>query len=128
MIHPGVVGPKARPKGVVDGEQVNIPAPCRRRYERRGDAGGYKRAAYWTSCVPARRVSRQGNPLAPDLRRAAEGVLATRGPKALEPVPPRKAPSQGPARPYRKPTQVGWQNSAKVNGRTFAKELGNMTP
>ncbi len=26
-IVPGLVGPKARPKGVVDGEQVNIPAP-----------------------------------------------------------------------------------------------------
>ena len=24
---PGLVGPKARPKGVVDGQQVNIPAP-----------------------------------------------------------------------------------------------------
>ena len=28
-------------------------------------------------------------------------------------------------RPYRKPTLVGWQNTAKVNGRTFAKELGS---
>jgi len=28
-IVPGLVGPKARPKGVVDGQQVNIPAlPC----------------------------------------------------------------------------------------------------
>ena len=25
-IDPGLVGPKARPKGVVDGQQVNIPA------------------------------------------------------------------------------------------------------
>ena len=25
MIIPGLVGPKARPKGVVDGQQVNIP-------------------------------------------------------------------------------------------------------
>ena len=47
--------------------------------------------------------------------------------EAVEPVPPRKAPSQGGARPYRKPTQVGWQNTAKVNGRTFAKELGKLT-
>jgi hypothetical protein len=31
-------------------------------------------------------------------------------------------------RPYRNPTLVGRQNTAKVNGRTFAKELGNMTP
>ncbi len=27
-IHPGLVGPKARPQGVADGQQVNIPAPC----------------------------------------------------------------------------------------------------
>ena len=26
MIDPGLGGPKARPKGVVDGQQVNIPA------------------------------------------------------------------------------------------------------
>ena len=26
FVRPGVVGPKARPKGVVDGQQVNIPA------------------------------------------------------------------------------------------------------
>ena len=26
-IRPGLVGPKARPKGVVDGQQVNIPVP-----------------------------------------------------------------------------------------------------
>jgi hypothetical protein len=26
-IHPGLVGPKARLKGVADGQQVNIPAP-----------------------------------------------------------------------------------------------------
>ncbi len=27
LIIPGLVGPKARLKGVVDGQQVNIPAP-----------------------------------------------------------------------------------------------------
>ena len=27
LIDPGLVGPKARPKGVVDGQQVNIPVP-----------------------------------------------------------------------------------------------------
>ena len=27
VILPGLVGPKARPKGVVDGQQVNIPVP-----------------------------------------------------------------------------------------------------
>jgi len=28
-IIPGLAGPKARPKGVVDGQQVDIPAPVR---------------------------------------------------------------------------------------------------
>ena len=27
FVRPGSAGPKARPKGVVDGERVNIPAP-----------------------------------------------------------------------------------------------------
>ncbi len=27
VIDPGLVGPKARPKGVVDGQRVNIPVP-----------------------------------------------------------------------------------------------------
>jgi len=27
LVLPGLVGPKSRPKGVDDGEQVNIPAP-----------------------------------------------------------------------------------------------------
>ena len=39
-IRPGLVGPKARPEGVADGQQVNIPAPYTVRYYRRGDAGG----------------------------------------------------------------------------------------
>ncbi len=29
MIIPGLVGPKSRPKGVDDGQQVNIPALCK---------------------------------------------------------------------------------------------------
>ena len=32
--------PKARPKGVADGNPVNIPEPLIDRYHRRGDAGG----------------------------------------------------------------------------------------
>ena len=31
QIRPGLVGPKARPRGVVDGQQVNIPAPSVKR-------------------------------------------------------------------------------------------------
>ena len=34
----GKSGPKARPKGVANGQQVDIPAPILRRMDRRGDA------------------------------------------------------------------------------------------
>ena len=37
----GKSGPKLRPKGVGDGQQVEIPVPPRYRYEQGGDAGGY---------------------------------------------------------------------------------------
>ena len=40
LVLPGLVGPKARPKGVVDGQQVNIPVLGSVRYQRWGDAGG----------------------------------------------------------------------------------------
>ena len=36
----GQSDPKARPKGVADGQQVNIPAPVDARYHRWGDAEG----------------------------------------------------------------------------------------
>ena len=32
LVPPGLVGPKSRPKGVVDGQQVNIPVLPRNRY------------------------------------------------------------------------------------------------
>ncbi len=32
FVHPGLGGPKARPKGVVDGQQVNIPVLPINRY------------------------------------------------------------------------------------------------
>ena len=32
LVLPGLVGPKARPKGVVDGQQVNIPVLPTSRY------------------------------------------------------------------------------------------------
>src|ERR1041384_615080 len=36
----GQSGPKARPKGVVDGQRVDIPVPRRVRYDRWGDGEG----------------------------------------------------------------------------------------
>ena len=36
----GQSGPKARPRGVADGERVDIPVPRRVRYDQRGDEEG----------------------------------------------------------------------------------------
>ena len=41
LIRPGLVDPKSRPKGVDDGESVNIPTPSNWRYGGSGDAGCY---------------------------------------------------------------------------------------
>jgi hypothetical protein len=41
---------------------------------------------------------------------------------------PRKASSQIVFRPYRKPTQVGKEESPQVNERPSVKELGKLTP
>ena len=40
LIRPGLVGPKPRPRGVGEGQQVNIPVPPQWRYHRWGDAVG----------------------------------------------------------------------------------------
>ena len=40
FVRPGLVGPKMRPKGVIDGQQVNIPVPPMNRYQRWRDAEG----------------------------------------------------------------------------------------
>ena len=40
LVRPGLVGPKSRSKGVVDGQQVNIPVPLKVRYQQWGDAVG----------------------------------------------------------------------------------------
>ena len=40
FVRPGLVGPKMRLKGVVDGQQVNIPVLPTFRYEQRRDAEG----------------------------------------------------------------------------------------
>src|SRR5690606_27227039 len=55
----GKSGPKARPKGVVEGQQVEIPVPLLRRYERWGDAGGQGRRRMEEPVQAARRVRRQ---------------------------------------------------------------------
>ena len=54
VIRPGLVGPKARLKSVVDGKQVNIPVP-----ELWSDAGVEKgsRSSYWILVQACRGIS-----------------------------------------------------------------------
>jgi hypothetical protein len=40
LIRPGLVGPKVRPKGVIDGQSVNIQILLIKRYQLRQDAVG----------------------------------------------------------------------------------------
>ncbi len=40
LVNPGLVGPKTRPKGVVDGKPVIIPVPAINRYQLWGNAEG----------------------------------------------------------------------------------------
>ena len=51
-----------RPKGVVDGQPVDIPAPIQQRYYRRGDAESYVRRVMEIS-VQSRRSVEEANPL-----------------------------------------------------------------
>ena len=50
LIHPGLGGPKPNPKGVGDGQPVNIPAPPDLRHERRGDAARAPPQAHGYAC------------------------------------------------------------------------------
>jgi hypothetical protein len=92
MIRSGVVGPKPRPSGVGDGEQVHIPAPACDRLQWTGGRDREAQPAQWTWPVAARSVGgaktrpkREGRPQ-DGLRPApSEGV----------PLSPRKAPPRG---------------------------------
>ena len=77
--------------------------------------------------VQARSPAREANPARPGVR--GDGEAAPSG-KAdpRDAAPARKASREGRARPYRKPTLVGWHEHAEVSGRPSAKELGNLAP
>ena len=61
LVRPGLVGPKPRPKGVGDGQQVNIPVPCIFRYQD-GVVEEDRLCAVLVVCVQASRGYPEANP------------------------------------------------------------------
>ena len=101
----GSVGPKARPKGVADGQTVEIPSPRADDKVRTGDgAGMVERGAGDAASKAAGRM--------PEGR---ESCRATGG-DSIGPRPLEKPRPGGRARPYRRPTLVAGHEYAKGDG------------
>ena len=80
-IIPGLVDPKARPKGVVDGQPVNIPAP---KYYFMEGRILVVLADYWISVGALRRLDRK---IRPALLQGASGIPRSRGRTRMSRVP-----------------------------------------
>ena len=109
FIHGGLVGPKPRPKGVGDGQTVDIPLPLADDQVRRVTGWGRsERGAGVAASKPCRRFVR--------------GVARGWGPGAtadgdsIEPRLQEKPRAGSRERPYRKPTLVAGCESTKVDG------------
>lgn len=90
----GQSGPKARPKGVADGQRVNIPAPA-----------GAVEPGRTPASMTERGVRRP--------RPARATALRSGSPSSCR---PRKAPRGQTGGPYRKPTQVGQASIRRRSG------------
>ena len=103
LVHPGLGGPKVNPKGVADGQPVNIPAPLRGRSTDGvtpgvRSAGGRKR--------PSKRRGWGIGKSIPCIRGVMGRPYGAEGRRACG----REKPlGMSPQSPYRNPTQVGWQ-------------------
>ena len=117
----GLVGPKARPKGVVDGQQVNIPVPRKVCLSNGGTQKG-RSDSCWNSCSKPVGVD-AGVKRPAELRGDGEPAMG----KAIDPWLPRKSSSETCATVPQ--TDTGGQvENTKGNGITFVKELGKMIP
>ena len=104
-IHVGLVGPKPRPRGVGDGQTVDIPLPLRDDKVCTEDGARY--ACRRAGEAAAKRAGRK--PEAWGRRRDTKANQVD--PHFLE-----KPHAGSRERPYRKPTQVGGCESTKVDG------------
>ena len=102
QIDPGLVGPKLRPRGVGDGQQVNIPALPHFCF-----VGAFlcSKSVFWLYAFTDSNVSMQMKPQG-GINSCKIGTK-----KSLETLKVRD--------PYRKPTQVGRHKCAKVYERTL---------
>ena len=102
----GKPGPKARPKGVADGQQANIPAPGR----------------------GARRMTPETGPAAVQEATAAQAGApfnkARRGPATGR----EKSAERRCVRPVPQTDTGGWVEQTKVRKRNHVKELGKLVP
>ena len=107
----GQPAPKARPKGVADGQRVNIPA-LSGEVEPRGARGGNGRELRMLAAARVNRV--------------AEGVPRDSAPRA----PPRREKPRGDEPDSRTKTDTGGRvrRRTKARERNLVKELGNIAP
>ncbi len=107
-INQGLGGPKVKPKGVTDGQSVNIPTLQHFFEEWRSLV---IRASYWILVVCLRIFKSRQNVLLRQNKFGWAGYLE-------------KLVELKMLDPYRKPTQVGECKCTKVNGWNLVKELG----
>jgi hypothetical protein len=115
IVRSGLIGPKARPAGVVEGQAVETP-PSPPTGERGPDAGGARAAADWKGPCPPRGVTAAGG----DVARAT----ARRRGRAR-----RREKGSRDAGGGRTQTATGRRGEEpQVRGRPLVKELGKLPP
>src|SRR6476620_473599 len=104
----GLVGPKPRPKGVGDGQTVDIPSPRADDQVRSGDGAGQAERGVGDA------ASNRAGPERSGLRRGKDHGR----PWSIRPSPglQEKPRAGGRARPYRRPTLVAGYENTKGNG------------
>jgi hypothetical protein len=111
MIRSGLVGPKPRPRGVGDGAQVHIPAPLSHRLSPQRATEGWRGLPTGHGGFPL-----VACPWRKHGRNVRGGARTRKRSERVNPDRREKLWGEGGQRPYRKPTQVGWQDTAKANG------------
>src|SRR3989442_4682283 len=88
VICSGLVGPKPRPKGVGDGEQVNIPAPPRRRLSEGGTKKGRPSGCWTSRFLLVGGAGRENRRTIPHRRARSSPIFGSRG--VVDAMHPRK--------------------------------------
>jgi hypothetical protein len=113
--------PKARPKGVADGQQVKIPVPLRSRYHD-GRTQEASRTGCWMS--RAKLVGGRDRQIRFSIQRR-EASARPLGRKVDDATLPRKFPKETLGRPYRKPTQVDEEKILRRSSEALSRNSAN---